>query len=140
MLPTVGFLPVDAEAWKMMGPAKGGLEGALSSFDTSRQLGSSGGAVSVSPILRDLEAAARDARIHAKSVDDILQLVRQQVFDFRRWILSTAPGHLHAMIRADIYVRKRARFARKFCSLQRDTADIKICLYQHLLLGHDRSA
>ena len=92
------------DTMKLLGPARGGLEGALSSFETARLTGSSGGAVSTGPILRDFEAAARDARHYAKSVDDVLQLVRQQVFDFRRWILSTEPQSLHAMIRANAYV------------------------------------
>ena len=92
-------------AMKLLGPVRGGLEGALSSFETARLTGSSGGAISVSPILRDYEAQARDARHHAKSVDDVLQLVRQQVFDSRRWILSCGGRSLHAMIQANIYVR-----------------------------------
>ena len=94
----------DMEAMKLLGPARGGLEGAISSFETARSTGSSGGAISVKPILRDYEATARDARHYAKQVDDILQLVRQQVFDFRRWILSTEGQNLHAMIQANIYV------------------------------------
>ncbi len=94
----------DMDTMQLLGPARGGLEGALSSFETARLTGSSGGAVSTGPILRDFEAAARDARHYAKSVDDILQLVRQQVFDFRRWILSTEAQSLHAMIRANAYV------------------------------------
>ena len=92
------------DTMKLLGPARGGLEGALSSFETARLTGAGGGAVSTTPILRDFEAAARDARNYAKSVDDVLQLVRQQVFDFRRWILSTEPESLHAMIRANAYV------------------------------------
>ena len=97
--------PADMDTMKLLGPSRGGLEGALSSFETARLTGTSGGAVSTGPILRDFEAAARDARHYAKSVDDVLQLVRQQVFDFRRWILSTTPQSLHAMIRANAYVR-----------------------------------
>lgn len=34
----------------------------------------------------------------------MLQLVRQQVFDMRMWILRAHPSHIHAMIRSSIYV------------------------------------
>lgn len=92
------------EAMKLLGPARGGLEGAISSFDLARSTASKGGTISIAPILRDYEASARDARHYVKQVDEILQLVRQQVFDFRRWILSTDAQNVHAMIQANIYV------------------------------------
>lgn len=106
-----------------MGPVKGGVHGAFESFQAAQMTGSHGGSISTGPILRDFEAAARDARHHAKSVDDVLHLVRQQVFAFRRWMLSTEPENLHNMIRAYIYVS----------TYQMSVYNISALAYQNLL-------
>ena len=62
-------------------------------------------ALAVVPGMRQRERMAQDARISAKEADDVLEVVRQQAYAMRRWIISAQPSQLHGLIRIYCYVR-----------------------------------
>lgn len=56
------------------------------------------------PFMHAQESRARDQRTATKETDEVLSLIREQVFSFRRWIISAEGHQLHAMLRAFCYV------------------------------------
>ena len=62
-------------------------------------------ALAVVPGMRHRERMAQDARLSAKEADDVLEVVRQQAYAMRRWIISAQPSQLHVIIRIYCYVR-----------------------------------
>ena len=61
--------------------------------------------LAVGPGMQQRENLAQDLRLSAKEADDVLEVVRQQAYAMRRWIVSAHPSQLHGLIRIYCYVR-----------------------------------
>lgn len=56
------------------------------------------------PAMAVRESIARDGRSQSKKSDEVLHTVRQQLYSFRRWILSAQPQQLRGLIRTYCFV------------------------------------
>ena len=58
------------------------------------------------PYMHAQESRTRDYRVATKETDDVLSLIRDQVYAFRRWIISADTQQLHSMLQTFCYVSR----------------------------------